>query len=48
MDQTTGGMATVVPDTNINFPQEEEKIVQLWAELGRLSILFMPNLDGKR
>jgi hypothetical protein len=35
-------MSTVVPDTNINFPQEEEKIVQLWAELGRTPISTSP------
>jgi hypothetical protein len=33
-------MSTVVPDTNINFPQEEEKIVQLWAELGKPHVRF--------
>jgi len=28
-----GEMSNEVPDTNINFPLEEEKIVRLWAEL---------------
>ena len=28
-------MSTEVPDLNINFPAEEEKIVQLWKDLGK-------------
>ena len=30
-------MPTEVPDTNINFPGEEEKILKLWNELGTMS-----------